>query len=165
MLFRSLLFELLKSINPDFEGDDVVYRLLNTTRVYALERLEKTGEARGVKRRHAEMCRDWAGSDTDTRFCSPAARIDDIRGALDWCFSTTGDPRLGSQIILSSAELWFRLVFLDEYGHRVDRALRTLAITPEHDLSIEMELNLLLSELVLYMRGNNPAGAASLNNA
>src|SRR5260370_12645266 len=156
MLFRSLLFELLKSINPDFEGDDVVYRLLNTTRVYALEKLEKQGEARAVKRRHAERCRDWAWSDTDTRFYSPAARIDDIRGALDWCFSATGDPRLGSQVILSSAELWIRLAFLDEYGHRVDRALRTLAITPEHDLRIEMHLNFLLSDLVLYIRGNDP---------
>jgi len=152
-------------IVADFAGDDVVYRLLNTTRVYALEKLEKQGEARAVKRRHAEMCREWAWSDTDTRFYSPAARIDDVRGALDWCFSTTGDPRLGSQIILSSAELWIRLAFLDEYGHRVDRALRTLAITPEHDLSIEMELNFLLSEIVLYMRGNDPAGPASLNKA
>jgi len=68
-------------IVADFAGDDVVYRLLNTTRVYALEKLEKQGEARAVKLRHAEMCREWAWSDTDTRFYSPAARIDDIRGA------------------------------------------------------------------------------------
>jgi predicted ATPase/DNA-binding winged helix-turn-helix (wHTH) protein len=152
-------------IVADFAGDDVVYRLLNTTRVYALEKLENQGEARAVKRRHAELCRELAWSDTDTRFYSPAARIDDIRGALDWCFSTTGDPRLGAQIILSSAELWIRLAFLDEYAHRVDRALRTLAISPQHDLSIEMELNFLLSEIVLYMRGNDPAGPASLNKA
>jgi predicted ATPase/DNA-binding winged helix-turn-helix (wHTH) protein len=152
-------------LTAEFASDEVYYRFPNTARAYALEKLEESGEAGAVRRRHAELCRGWAWPEADEATCSPAARIDDIRGALEWSFSAAGDASLGSQLILSSAELWFRLAFLDEYGHRVERALRLLEATPGHDLGVEMELNLLLGEIVLYLRGPIALVSVALDSA
>jgi predicted ATPase len=40
----------------DARGDPAVYRLLNTTRLYALEKLTESGELDLVGRRHSEFC-------------------------------------------------------------------------------------------------------------
>lgn len=149
----------------DFAGDDVLYRLLNTTRAYALEKLGQSDqEAAAARLRHAQLCHEWVWPMADESRYSPAARIDDMRGALDWCFSANGDLDLGMQLLLSSAGLWFRLEFLDEYGHRVFRALQVLEAIEGHE-RVEMELSLLLGEIILYMRGLDPLVVPALNRA
>jgi predicted ATPase/DNA-binding winged helix-turn-helix (wHTH) protein len=76
------------------EGDPVPrYRLLETTRTYALERLAEAGETERMLRRHAEALfavlaayemddRRWRTTPADT--AALAAEIDNLRAALAW---------------------------------------------------------------------------------
>jgi len=43
----------------DVERDTIRYRLLDTTRSYALEKLVESGEEPAVRRKHAELCASW----------------------------------------------------------------------------------------------------------
>ena len=40
----------------EVDGDDIRYRLLDTTRAYARAKLAEAGEARDSARRHAQLC-------------------------------------------------------------------------------------------------------------
>jgi predicted ATPase/DNA-binding winged helix-turn-helix (wHTH) protein len=69
------------------------WRLLETIRAYALDKLAETHEAEEVARRHAEFFRDLFAPATERPFVDFAAlpryvrEIDNMRAALDWAFS------------------------------------------------------------------------------
>ena len=77
------------------------YRLLETTRAYALEKADECGEREQLARRHAEYFRqlfERAEADLETRptaewLADYGRHIDDLRAALDWAFSPNGDTR------------------------------------------------------------------------
>ena len=91
------------------------YRLLETTRAYALEKLDAAGETLDIQRRHAEWClafarpqlADYDGQVSDEAF---AARYfgenDNLERALDWCFGPHGDAQLGVAIVSYGEGIW-----------------------------------------------------------
>ncbi|HEX6442808.1 MAG TPA: hypothetical protein VF007_11520, partial [Stellaceae bacterium] len=98
------------------------YRLLDMTRAYALEKLGESGEPETLARRHAEYYRDIferAEAEWNTR---PAAewladygpRIDNLRVALDWAFSSAGNPAIGCALAAASAPIWIQIGLLVE---------------------------------------------------
>ncbi len=113
-------------------GDQVWYQLLNTSRAYAAEKLEAGTEAARIKQRHARLCcswgeaeNEWEPGSVDKHDCD-SRRIDDVRAALNWCFSTEGDTTLGVELTAKSAHYWFQLSFLNEYRTYLERALEVL---------------------------------------
>jgi predicted ATPase len=81
----------------------VRFRLLETTRVYALEKLQEAGESDRIKRRHALHFCDWfdrasddwlAMTDADWRARYLPER-DNVRAALEWALSEGGDSAIG----------------------------------------------------------------------
>jgi predicted ATPase/DNA-binding winged helix-turn-helix (wHTH) protein len=78
-------------VAADLGGATGWYRLLETTRAYALEKLTQSGEFEQVARRHAEYCRDLferAEVELETRptfewLAAYGRRIDNLRAALD----------------------------------------------------------------------------------
>ena len=82
----------------------VRYRLLETIRAYALEKLNQSGELDAGARRHAEYYRDlFGGRRPNGRRARPPSgspptrlEIDNVRTALDWAFSLGGTRRSGS---------------------------------------------------------------------
>jgi predicted ATPase len=126
----------------------VHYRLLETTRAYALEKLTAGGEFEQVARRHAEYCRDLferAEAEWETR---PTAEwledyrhwIDNVRAALDWAFSPRGDASIGVALTAASVPLWFQLSLMLECCGRVERALASLEPKSSLDARREMKL-------------------------
>jgi predicted ATPase/DNA-binding winged helix-turn-helix (wHTH) protein len=75
------------------------YRLAETVRAYALEKLAKSGEREQISGRHAEYYLDLferAKAEAETRpmdewLAEYRPRIDNLRAALDWAFSPGGD--------------------------------------------------------------------------
>src|SRR5258708_3315861 len=75
------------------------YRLLDTTRAFAGERLAESGEADQVARAHAQYFRDFLTNISDKStglqrgggFLRHADHLPNVRAALDWCFSDRGD--------------------------------------------------------------------------
>jgi predicted ATPase/DNA-binding winged helix-turn-helix (wHTH) protein len=88
-------------IAADVSGSSPCYRLLGTTRAYALEKLLESGELEQVKRRHAECARDRAkrteteriGRPTAERLAACGRRIDDAGATQDWACSPTDSCR------------------------------------------------------------------------
>jgi predicted ATPase len=153
----------------DVSDDNVIYRLLGTTRAYAHEKLRNSNESAEISRRHAAfLCGVWDGADVG----GPGAgewlekhgrKIDDVRAAIDWCFSPDGDILLGQRLTAESGPLWFRLYALDEYRRRLQRALQARDAGSTSDAALDMKLNVMLGYTLLYT--GDPGTAAVFDTA
>ena len=101
------------------------YRLLETTRSYALEKLATAEDARRLERRHALHFRDWAARAADDWLSTPDAswratylpERDNVRAALGWALGVGGDRAIGIALAGSSGPIWTELSLYGE-GHR-----------------------------------------------
>ncbi|HEY2617975.1 MAG TPA: winged helix-turn-helix domain-containing protein, partial [Acetobacteraceae bacterium] len=146
----------------------VRYRLLDTTRAYALEKLVAGGELAAVTRRHAEYYRDHlrnmqpdtepgaGGYTTDL-----AADLANIRAALDWAVAPGGDASIGVAITIAATPLWMQLSLLSECRARVDQALAALASGAVNGSGNEMALRAALGMSLMYTRGPVDESAAT----
>ena len=83
----------------DVGGTKPRFRLLDTTRAYTIEKLGSSGAREPIARRHAEYYLTLlkrAGAQAPARpiaewLADYAIEIDNLRAALDWAFSRTGD--------------------------------------------------------------------------
>ena len=92
------------------------YRLLETTRVYAMEKLEESGEKRVIALRHARYFASVLGR-IDIRV-SLGARVlgehlGSARAALEWAFGS-GDASLAIDLTLGSVPIFVELSLLNE---------------------------------------------------
>ena len=95
------------------------YRLLETCRTYARQKLAEAGERETTSRRHALYHRDLlkSASVEERSADSPAAssvNMEDIRAALQWSFGAGGDKLLGADIAAYSAPIWLGRALLAE---------------------------------------------------
>jgi len=143
------------------EGAIARYRLLDTTRAYALEKLEKNGERERCARGHAEYYRrlferaevEWQTRPTVEWLDDYGWCIDNLRAALDWAFSPDGDASLGVALTAVAVPLWMQLSLLEECRGRVERALAALAAGADRDARHEMKLHATLGGSLIYTRG------------
>jgi hypothetical protein len=58
--------------------------------------------------------RGWRRRRRQARRCATAAffEIDNVRAAMDWAFSTTGDASIGAALTAGSIPLWFQMSLL-----------------------------------------------------
>ena len=123
----------------DVSGAKPRFRLLDTTRAYAIEKLDESGERERIARRHAQYYRELferaegeaAVRPTGEWLADYAREIDNLRAALDWAFSPGGDAEIGVVLTLAAVPLWFQLSLISE-----SRA-RTRARAQEHGRHIE----------------------------
>ena len=64
---------------------------------------------------------------TDEWLAIYGPRIDNVRAALDWAFSPSGDASLGVSLTIAAVPLWVQLSLLGECRERVERALASLS--------------------------------------
>ena len=156
-------------IAVDLGGAVTSYRLLETTRAYAGEKLAESGEVERCARRHAEYHRDlferahaeWHARPTAEWLATYGPALDDLRAALDWAFASGGDAALGVALTIAAVPLWFQRSLLGECLTRVERALSTLAATPGHDARAEMQLQAALGWSLMGTTGpERETGAA-----
>jgi predicted ATPase/DNA-binding winged helix-turn-helix (wHTH) protein len=151
-------------VAADLGGATAQYRLLETTRAYALEKLGQSGEFEQVARRHAEYCRDLferAGDELQTRPASEwlaayGRRIDNLRAALDWAFSPSGDVAVGVALTIAAVPLWAQLSLVQECRARVERALASLVPETSRSAPQEMKLYAALAASLLFSKGPTP---------
>jgi predicted ATPase len=135
-----------------FDDADVRYRLLDTTRAYARDKLAASGDLGAVSRRHAlyfmGQLRHYAQPGP-----SAAADLANVRAALDWAASPGGDASLCVALAVAAVPLWMQLSLLGECQDRVNHALRVL----DHDApdagASEVALRAALGLSLMYTRG------------
>jgi predicted ATPase/DNA-binding winged helix-turn-helix (wHTH) protein len=124
------------------------YRLLDTTRIYAAEKLAAgngtdaamarlAAYLQAVLERAEQELYSTAMAEWSKDFSSQMANL---RAALDWAFSPTGDPLLGVRLTVASLPLFFRLSLLDECLVAVTRAIAYLEERPGLDERSRMKL-------------------------
>lgn len=90
------------------------YRLLETIRQYAWERLEKAGEVPALRGRHCDWCRrlvepdesEWLGENQGPWLDLVEAHYSDVRAAMGWCLQS--EPQAGLQLADSLGRYWSR---------------------------------------------------------
>jgi hypothetical protein len=133
----------------DVSGAKPRFRLLDTTRAYAIEQLDASGERGRLARRHAEYCRNLferaegeaAAQATDEWLANYAREIDNLRAALDWAFSSDGDGAIGVALTAAAVPLWMRLPLLEECRSHAKQALGALGPEGSSEPREEMRLN------------------------
>jgi predicted ATPase/class 3 adenylate cyclase len=101
-------------IVADTSGPHERFRMLETTRAYALAKLEAAGERARWLRKHAEYFRDLAdkadadvaGSSTLAWLAEQELEIDNYRAALEWALIQENDVVLGADIAGALRVLW-----------------------------------------------------------
>jgi tetratricopeptide (TPR) repeat protein len=134
---------------PELSGESSRYRLLETVRQYAAERLAETGDLEESRRAHgatllrlAEADR-WAGKEGLARL---AVENDNVRAALEWTLAA-GDP-IGPRLARAFGRVWLARGQLEEGRDWLQRAL---SAHPDRD-ELRAELLGLLGAIV-YERG------------
>ncbi|MBV8084642.1 MAG: AAA family ATPase [Chloroflexi bacterium] len=94
------------------------YRLLDTTRQYAYERLEAAGQADGVKDAHLRWClrlADWGPREWfhPAYLATIEQEYDNVRSALRWCIRS-GDAASGFRLLRGSMGLWYMRAYAAE---------------------------------------------------
>ena len=137
------------------------WRLLETIRAYALEKLAEIGEVSVAARRHAEFFRDLivpAGTNEVLRLSiDDVARygreIDNVRAALDWSFSQGGDAAIGVALTAAFAPVWLHLSLVIECRERAERAVEILAPGLNLGAPLERRLHIALAVALILTMG------------
>lgn len=135
-------------VTMDRRDRSSLYRLLDTTRFYAAEKLGKGAELDAVMQRYGKQCLKlfaseitvWDGKNPRQWLADNSWRVDDLRALFDWAF-TTGDKKLGVELIIASASLWFHLSLPSEYLAIARRAMSAIAGTDLIGSVAEFELH------------------------
>ena len=111
-----------KSLVVPLHGAGVTrYRLLETTRAFALEHLAKSSESHWRKHLCAYMAdlfseaeRTFQTAPTTEWLATFEPDLDNLRGALSWAFGPQGDPSLGLRLLGHTHWFWCELPLLRE---------------------------------------------------
>jgi len=131
------------------------YRLLASTRQYASELLEQSGEAEIVRRRHAEFFLDEALKATATWNTTPTGawitgllpEADNYRAVLDWSLIEKRDAELGAKLTAALTRFWDTVGQNAEGRQRVTAALRAIDDRARPDLEAPLQEGLARLEL------------------
>jgi predicted ATPase/DNA-binding winged helix-turn-helix (wHTH) protein len=156
-------------LSANVEESVARYRLLDTTRVYAREKLVAAGERDTFSRRHAEYFKtvferaevQWDVVLTKEWLAAYRGQIDDLRVALDWAFSPGGDAATGIALVVAAIPLWLQLSLINECRVKVERALAELDSTGSRSDYRTMKLKAALGWSLMYTSGpERETGAA-----
>jgi predicted ATPase len=141
------------------------FRLLETTRLYAQEKLRESGEAPLTARRHAEyfakLLNSHHGGQIDWEYTGRAhalrEHLGNIRAALEWCFphgEQIQHPVLAVNLAAAAAPMFFELSLLSESCKWSAAGLAALTDATRGGRS-EMLLQSTWAISAMWMRGNS----------
>jgi len=145
------------------EGERDQFRMIETTRQYAMLQLDANGERETALRAHAKYL---IAMFSQKPCCSPQSSVgqrlkliikelDNIRAALDWTLSGDGDPDLALTLSAFTLPLLFELSLVGECRDRADRVLRACeTIKPDGSrASMLLSVRALLASSIVYVEG------------
>jgi len=148
------------------EGSGALYKLLDTTRAYALAKLEELGEHQVLAASHAGYVCDLLEQERKHRSGSRertlADQLGNARAALEWTFSAAGDKTLGVRLAAACVPMFFELSMLRECYRWAEVALHSLDPS-ERGTRREMNLQAALGIAAMFTQGNGPEVRSALD--
>jgi predicted ATPase/DNA-binding winged helix-turn-helix (wHTH) protein len=145
------------------------YRLLDTTRAYALETQTDDAERCEIGARHAvyyqrwltRTADEWATLTTGAERAPHFAALNNARAALEWCFSAKGNVAIGIGLAAAATPVFLAMSLLPECHRWSQRALLALddTIRGGHE---EMHLQAGLGISSMYTMGSGEQSHAAL---
>ncbi len=141
-------------LGADISQQVTRFRTSHVTRAYALQKLIESEDEPLMRRRHAVHFQELLQSaqlDWDVTSCQEwlamyGETIDDVRAALDWAFSSKGDPQIGAA--LTAAALPFGAMFsLTEFKRWAQLAQSALGRLQPRQALIELRVEVALYTL------------------
>ncbi len=138
------------------------YRLLDTTRAYALEKLVASGEHDSIAERHASFSIQMLESNPvnlfDLEFTEDSANavrdyLGNIRAALEWSFGPDGDDLKAIRLSAAASQLLLAMSLLLECRAWMEKAIDRM--TPDCDHRHQMKIHAALALSLMYTEGNS----------
>src|SRR5215207_1662958 len=132
-LLTSLVDKSLVLVAQQQGGEEMRYRLLETVRQYAQEKLDESGEEPPIKRHHAHFFLKFAeqvepkvnGKDRGLWLEQLDIEHDNLRTALAWSNQEEAEAEVGLQLVGALSWFWFHREYWSEWRGWLDRALAT----------------------------------------
>jgi predicted ATPase/DNA-binding winged helix-turn-helix (wHTH) protein len=138
------------------------YRMLDTTRAYALEKLANSGEQDSIAERHAsfsiQMLESYPVNLFDLEFTEAAANgvreyLGNIRAALEWSFGPNGDDPKAIRLAAAASQLLLAMSLLLECRTWMEKAVHRM--TSDCDPQHQMKIHAALALSLMYTEGNS----------
>ncbi|MCA1371160.1 winged helix-turn-helix domain-containing protein [Bradyrhizobium sp. BRP14] len=137
----------------------VRYRLLDSTRAFAGNLLEASGELTAVSEAYARLmlgifARANAGQarlPARQWHATYASHADDLRRAISWALFLRGDPLLGMQLVASGIPLWHELSLSEEARRNCEQALAEFDRIGCDDRALKLKLIVGLAAVSSYI--------------
>jgi predicted ATPase len=151
-------------LSSNVAAPDAQYRMLKTTRDFALELLRADGEYDIIARRHVEYCCDEikdvetdAGALSDGQWLQRYGNsLDDVRNALFWSLEQGNDRELGAALTSLAIPLWARFSLFNDCRRFIQGALTLFDQQSETGSRREMQLLAALSNILMNTAGPAP---------
>ncbi|MBY3064525.1 hypothetical protein HFO74_13945 [Rhizobium laguerreae] len=115
-----------------------LHRLMETTRVYAFQKLELSGERDVIRQRHARYYsqsiltraqnKQFRSSSAWHGYC--ASVINQVRGGMEWATANGGDFDVAFDLAIAAVPVWASLGLGDEGLSQIDNILATSTVEP-----------------------------------
>ena len=147
-------------------GEPPRYRLLETTRAFALERLSAIGAMEATRRNHAlamiaTLRSHGFETSSSERAASVAPDIDNLRAALAWAIGSGGDRGVAVELAAESNFIWHVLGYNDEGAS----LFRTVEPWADSSLPPTVAAGFWLSRAKLYPSATRTAAENALKAA
>jgi predicted ATPase/DNA-binding winged helix-turn-helix (wHTH) protein len=144
------------------DDTQVLYRLLDTTRAYALEKLELHTEKDTVHLRHAQYVAEHLESRREVlatqvraeRVAFYSSQLGNVRAALEWSFGPHGDDEIATRLAAACTQLFLELSLMIECQVWAERAIGRLGDQHKNSRR-EMEIYASLPLALMHMEGSN----------
>jgi predicted ATPase/DNA-binding winged helix-turn-helix (wHTH) protein len=139
------------------------YRLLETTRLYALNKLRDSGELQAARRIHAtyftHLFADACAASTRLSQAEWIAtygnQLDNARAALDWAGSTDGGREIFVALTIGVVPLWVQLSLMNECRDKVEQSLGMVAGDTTAAMRSRMQLHAAKAWSLMYTTGRS----------
>jgi predicted ATPase len=146
------------------------YRLLDTTRAYALDITIDDAEATDLAVRHATYYRrwleqtgtEWATLSTGVERTPHFAALNNVRAALEWSFGESGDAGIGVGLATAAVPVFLAMSLLTECHRWSERAILALDERSRGGAQ-ETHLKTALGVSLMFTRGGQDAARVALN--
>jgi predicted ATPase/DNA-binding winged helix-turn-helix (wHTH) protein len=148
------------------------YRLLDTTRAYALGISVDDVELADLTTRHAAYFRRWleqTGAEWPSRSNAAeraprVANLGNARAALEWCFGAKGDVEIGIGLAAAAAPIFLAMSLLTECHRWSERAILALDDATRGGRE-EMHLQAALGLSLMFTRGSTEEAHVAFNRS
>ncbi|WP_036019143.1 ATP-binding protein [Paraburkholderia mimosarum] len=154
-------------LNVEFHGAIALYRLTESTRAYALEKLRDEGESQVIGARHVRYMRErieesgsFVAQPENGQDASARLSLDDARNAYEWAFSADGDPALGVALAGALVGTLLGASHVRECCERARRALAVLDSLPAGSVDAVCEMKLCAAYASTLMHAGDNVGTA-----